>query len=710
MSRDGRPTTNPIAQSRAARDHPRRVRHKGRPCGTNVPVAPSNVILTFDNSERDRHDRVTATITCDEVSVTELGSPTVAREYVFELQSSADGAAWTAPKKRRVVKAKDGDDNDHAFAVFEAVRKHRFYRGRVRAISKDECQGDFSAWTTPANPNDNTAPPMPTALSLEVDEHKITFKYDGGSEGADPDLLAEDVAYFVRELATDAGFTNVIRRSRATTEHASWRITKPGNATFHARVRAVDSSRNKSAWASVSASRHTPDQPAAPTVAFDTKGTRHARYRALVTVATVADADAEITKYVVQLVHKSTQAAPTSGDRRKNGRVEGDATGDDLIEPFSGIPKNQWVYARTRAVDTQGRQSAWSAWTDAGQPSASGETPGAVTGLAKDTSVARRVRWSWDDPNDDVTTRWQVTVKQGGSPVEGPFVVRQSQHAHRIPESRKGLGHQIEVVPLDDIGTAAGAATDTGTPTATIDGDVITAGTINLTPFASTIRPVAIVATLPTLPDSNYPTGAFVFLTSDSQLYETKNGTTWVRAISASDLSGTITAGQIAAGAITSDKLAANSVIAGKIAAGAVSATEISVSQLSAISANLGTVTAGEIQAVFYRTATSGNRIEITGAFGADKIRFIDSSGNAGDIVVASGGGMRFDAAQMGFYGHAAASRPTVANLTDGTGGTANQTLEDVSGTSAAVNRNFADVAQRINAIIDALEGIGIFA
>src|SRR5690606_31128522 len=50
------------------------------------------------------------------------------------------------------------------------------------------------------------------------------------------------------------------------------------------------------------------------------------------------------------------------------------------------------------------------------------------------------------------------------------------------------------------------------------------------------------------------------------------------------------------AGAVTADKLAANSVTAGKIAAGAVKADAIDVDELSAISADIGTVTAGIVQ------------------------------------------------------------------------------------------------------------------
>jgi hypothetical protein len=59
---------------------------------------------------------------------------------------------------------------------------------------------------------------------------------------------------------------------------------------------------------------------------------------------------------------------------------------------------------------------------------------------------------------------------------------------------------------------------------------------------------------------------------------------------------GAVTADKVAANAISADKIAANAITAAKIAAGAVSADKISVAQLSALTANMGTLTAGKIQ------------------------------------------------------------------------------------------------------------------
>lgn len=97
-----------------------------------------------------------------------------------------------------------------------------------------------------------------------------------------------------------------------------------------------------------------------------------------------------------------------------------------------------------------------------------------------------------------------------------------------------------------------------------------------------------------------------------------------------------VTAGAIQAGAVNTSELAAGAVVASKIAAGTITANEIaantitagklSVSDLSAISANLGTVTAGTLSAstsVSVGSGTSAVAISSTGlGIGAGRITF----------------------------------------------------------------------------------------
>ena len=176
---------------------------------------------------------------------------------------------------------------------------------------------------------------------------------------------------------------------------------------------------------------------------------------------------------------------------------------------------------------------------------------------------------------------------------------------------------------------------------------------------ASGVFPIRLVSSLPTLPDPTYPVGAIVSLAPSGELFNS-TGDTWeaiiadiedgsitttkiaddaittpkifANAVTAGKiLAGAVVADKIAANAVTTDKLAANAVTAEKIVAGAVSADKISVTNLSAISANMGTVTAGRVRSAAQdsqgkplveldldnanfslRSSTSGGRLEIT--------------------------------------------------------------------------------------------------
>ena len=106
--------------------------------------------------------------------------------------------------------------------------------------------------------------------------------------------------------------------------------------------------------------------------------------------------------------------------------------------------------------------------------------------------------------------------------------------------------------------------------------------------------------------------------------------------------SNAITAVKIATDAITSNKIAADAITSNKIAADAVTSNSISVSELSAISQDVGTLTAGSITGVtitgaLFRTATSGERIEMD-TTNTNQIRFYNSSTYYGKLEVDSEG------------------------------------------------------------------------
>lgn len=147
-------------------------------------------------------------------------------------------------------------------------------------------------------------------------------------------------------------------------------------------------------------------------------------------------------------------------------------------------------------------------------------------------------------------------------------------------------------------------------------------GILNTAKFASTIRPVEIVSSLPTTGNAQ---GRTVFLTTDNKLYRW-TGSAWTAAVPTVDLTGQITTTQITDGAIstpklnalavtaekiatnavTSDKITANAITVGKVAAGAIRSTEIAAGEIRAVNlasetlitqaAQLGTAVVGTAQ------------------------------------------------------------------------------------------------------------------
>jgi hypothetical protein len=101
----------------------------------------------------------------------------------------------------------------------------------------------------------------------------------------------------------------------------------------------------------------------------------------------------------------------------------------------------------------------------------------------------------------------------------------------------------------------------------TAEAVVVPDGSVSITKFASGIVPPRVVGALPSLPDAAFPAGSVVFLTTDGRLYRTTTGGagTWGNVVNASDLTGTITAGQLGAGSVTGDALASGVVDATKL-------------------------------------------------------------------------------------------------------------------------------------------------
>lgn len=169
--------------------------------------------------------------------------------------------------------------------------------------------------------------------------------------------------------------------------------------------------------------------------------------------------------------------------------------------------------------------------------------------------------------------------------------------------------------------------------------------------FFTGLTPVEV---LPSLPASGNFAGRMVFLTTNGKLYRhtgsPANAAGFTAAVPAMDITGQITHEQIVTPSLAALSANLGTVTAGILTAdvsylGAVSAGQISATQLSAISANLGTITAGAVTGITFtggilRTAASGRRIEILGS--DNRLTVYNSSGLPvawiGDLGFGTGG------------------------------------------------------------------------
>ncbi|WP_412065114.1 hypothetical protein [Rhizobium sp. SYY.PMSO] len=200
------------------------------------------------------------------------------------------------------------------------------------------------------------------------------------------------------------------------------------------------------------------------------------------------------------------------------------------------------------------------------------------------------------------------------------------------------VSSQIADAAVTNSKLAALAVDATKLADASVTAAKIADAAVSTTKFANGIRPVEIVATLPTMGNIE---GRTVYLTTDDKLYR-YTGSAWTSATPSTDITGQLTDAQIAAvaaakvtgqitstqitdgaistpklaaGAVTANELAANSVVAAKIAANAIVAAAISAGAVTTNAIAAGAVTTSQIAA---NTITAGQIA--AGAIGATQI------------------------------------------------------------------------------------------
>jgi len=435
------------------------------------PPTPTGVDLIFDTLEKTRWDRIRAIVQWNEVLNWDVPGGDIEedmRGYQVALRRTDSGGTPVGSfVRKKVVEAKDGDADTVTHTVFQkGIKKQYYYQARVRSVDRWNRRGDWSAWTTAEQAtNDTTTPPAPSNVTGFIDQHRIVVEWDATKDAADTDILHEDITNFQVQVATDSGFTNIIRDVRTAGEHKSFKVRKPAT-TYWVRVRTHDASWNKSSWISTSASKITPNTPSVA-ISFDAGGPKRSRYRAIGTVtAGAADTDDDVAFYRVQFVHKATNVAPTGSEPRSHQDTDPD---DDLKVIFKNIRKSHFTFMRVRSVDHQGRKSAFSGWTAGGQPTAS-STPATPTGVNVVVHPRRIVtKWNEAANDDDEVAGYKVEVRRGGALRETRFT-RHAHHRYLVPTADRDLQHEVRVYAVDDMGNLSSAATDVnGTPNEKLD-------------------------------------------------------------------------------------------------------------------------------------------------------------------------------------------------------------------------------------------------
>jgi hypothetical protein len=643
---------------------PRVARRAHREC-KRPPTAPTGLVGEFDRAEGGRGGhRIRARLRWNEVTTDLSGFPVRLSRYDVEVEYSANGVDWFQRSRHRVSAKDDTDPGTKAHLILRGLRGRLSYRWRVRAVARDGCRSGWSDWLHMGQPTPETPPAPANVRIVAKDRHdRVRVEWDEVADDQDQLRRRDDQSWFVVEIATQPTFGTIYRRVRKVHgTHVSIRVD-PGQV-YYARVRAVNDGEDHnwySAWIPATTGGNSdplatpsgvavgkdPRIPTGVALSFDrSEQARHDRWAVTVTWNELSDDPQEesASRYVVRLQVSTdgTEGGIIATHKRVVEAKDSDADTTAAVR-FRAIRTRLYYRASVRAVDRFGSRGPWSAWTPWARPSAGAPAaPMNVTAIQS----PRRVGLRWRTPlgsdglPDESISHYHVQVSRNSAFTdivdEAEYVVSGS-HRYAVPSDDLGKTHYVRVRPVSSDGAfgawlpgPGGMAVTPGTDPGPGPG-----GINDLAQFAAEIRPVAIVSSLPPLPDSRYPVGSHVYLTVDSSLYENR-GNVWRRVVDASNLTGQVTASQIAANAVTADKIAANAVTAGKIAAGAVGATQIAVSELSAISANVGTLTSGVIQGVTIRTVGGSTYVALRDADAGDRIKFVSS---AGSVSLVAGGG-----------------------------------------------------------------------
>jgi hypothetical protein len=384
------------------------------------------------------------------------------------------------------------DEDDLVKHVFPNVRWRHYWRARARTVDRYNRRGEWSDWSNVGSPSDDTPPPQPNSVSVNVDNNRVTVECVLPTDPDDPEVPHIDIAYCQYQISTSNTFATITKQDMYVVGEKKNFKVKKASVQYYGRVRTVDASGNKSAWATSNANKQRPPQPDYTTFAItfdDNDEDKGSKLRAICTFTyneALYDED-HIDKYILEAIITATSSYVGNEHRRRQViDISGDTAETDANDPqsitFKGVPRHKWIRFRLRAVDKNNRKSPWSLWSSSYQITDATAPPGPSSVTI--TSDVKGVLVDWEPPLDaddseSDSTNSKVADKRIHSyqvEVHGNsgFTNRLKRDRHvvqtkrRFPGLTEGGTYYARVRSISSTGTKSGWVTSTGVVTAPV--------------------------------------------------------------------------------------------------------------------------------------------------------------------------------------------------------------------------------------------------
>lgn len=290
--------------------------------------------ITFDTKGKGRDSKVRLKFTYDEVGPWDY--PGGDRQddmdsYIVQLDRSDDGVNWDSnsfPVHTVVRPARDGDADSTRTSVFHNIRRHYWYRCRVRTKDRYNRKGDWSAWTPAALPFDDNRPPAPLNVETwDAQTDRVAVAWD------DPQLNVP-----VRGSASVVSGNVVVNgtNSKWLTEiDEGSTVAFSGAPTTYYTVKRVGSDTQMTLTSTYNEA---------------TNGSRN---------VFVVDDDPDVAFYEVQIARKNQVDTSTTPHTWNTIYARDRTRGTKISFKVQDSDKTQRFYARVRTVDAAHNRSQW---------------------------------------------------------------------------------------------------------------------------------------------------------------------------------------------------------------------------------------------------------------------------------------------------------------------------------------------------------------